>query len=130
MVLKVLGTKLAENLHKEIKVLTLDLNAKIMSLQKNNIFIEKHTAAIASLVSGNLPKDARSVAIALECKELDSCFTTEQFTVGTGIFNGGSIRDAKEFAHLNHLHIMAELDLELCQSRRMSLRVYTKRSAF
>ena len=132
MVAKELGAKIDEDTFKLIKKETLRLESKIDSLQKNNQYTGKVQEELAILDGGGLPSSVRKVSIAFENAILDSHLLEEPIFIGASqvVPEGVSIREAKERLHRMHTIEQKKLDLLLCQKRRESLRLQTKKSTF
>jgi len=116
-------------LQKHISKTTLELAAKIESLQKLNIRIKECEENIKCVATRNvLPPNVKATPIGFQSPLLDTLAPSR--VDGQTFENCPTIRDAKAMIHRNAMYMQWNLDLQIMQAQRLQLKEYCKKENF
>ena len=108
---------------------TLELAAKIESLQKTNTRASTIDKELADLQSGRVPKSCRPFSVTFESPLLEEKLGAK--TMPALSLDGDlTLREAKEKAYAYYLTVNKMLDREVLRRQREALRTFTKKECF
>jgi len=124
------GSLISPELHKKLRNLTLELAAKVESLQKTNARRNKITSEREELTAGRIPESIKTLGFAFECQLLDSMCLPEDRTFTVTVKSGTSVRETMKQLHCAHHLWMKELEQSVTDQHRLDLKKLANKTAF